>query len=1420
MRITVLIIGLCCVFNVSAQNARQVYDQAVKDYYNFQYTRAIGGFEQAKDYYAQSGDQKKQLKSSYYLLMSHFELGNTGEALDYLFDGLDLAVEKYGEESSEVGDFYIGYGKFYHQKESYDTAKMFYRAALELKEEQKGPLIYGEIYANLGYACDYYGEYDSALIFYRKAADIFTEQVGLYHPYTDWLYASMPYVASNSGNYEAEVESAKKSLDIKVKLWGEETEDHLGALKALAVAHEHAGNAELQKQYFEECLSLTGRLKGQKSTEYATALYQVGNAYSALNQVDQAVKYNQNAYELMRKVKGDKDPETLNLLRNIGNVNYDGGRYEQALTYYQQNLDAQIKINGKNSETVIQSLSDVAQVKENLGQFDEALELYQRVLELQKKYQTSELPGTYVALARLEQNRSKFQESLDLLDDALLANLKYNDGDLGREAFIKNNIGTVYRQMEEYVKAQQFYEESLEIRIKVFGEMSAEVAQTTFNLGNLYLAIGNYTAAAQAYNQTLKIEQEYYGKDHPHVANTWVAIASLRAKQGKYQEEIDLLNKALNIEISANGEQSVGLVAIYNNLAIANSNLVRFQDALEYNRKHRDLVTQIYGEHSEKMAENYNVLATIKHDMGDLNEAFGLYEQAADIFIEIYPDGNIDLANVYNNLGVAYMDYQEYSKAQEYLEEALRIMRKSLPENHYDILTTKMNLGLVEYGKSNYQKAIELFKETIRAGMESGNLDSLSFATTYQNMSIAYKMEDQLPEALEAAQKSLTIREGILDAKSSFVADMYTNIGNMYLDMKEYDKAERAFLSAERKYQDFGVEYVGVSLAKLYLGLSELSVAKGDFIKALAYTDKSLQTNQSIEQQTASSVLQFVALVQKVDYSYLQYLNTKDQKFLQQSTDHIIQANKELILAENEITNDQDQLEFAIWKNLLTNIGVKNALANFEVSQDSKYLEEAFYYAERSKANVLVSALQESQVKKFSGIDQNLVNREQELKTTIQLMKEKIFKLSGDPDKKSEMQHLNGYLFTLNREYDQVLAALKSNSKYQRLTAGNQIVSVNQVQTQLLNPGEAIIELAASDSTLHAFLITKDAFQVFSRPYDEKFDQMVRAFRNAIMYKSDAATRYAATKLYEVSLADAEQYLIEKGITLNKLTIVPEGPFNYFPFEALERGGKYLIEDYDVQYSYSLTLSNLLKQSEDYVSNNSLLAFAPVFSDPNTSALTQGARDVFVASRAASTEDTRGFTVNGEFITPLPGTKEEVDAIDELVKSKGNTSETLVYDQAKEEVIKSGILNKYQYIHFATHGFVNEATPAYSGVFMSQDQSSQEDCILFASEIYNLNLKADLVTLSACETGLGKFAYGEGIVGLTRAFFYAGAKNLLVSQWKVSDESTARLMVDFYSNILSGKDKATALREAKLALIKDEAFSKPYFWAPFVLVGE
>jgi len=310
-----------------------------------------------------------------------------------------------------------------------------------------------------------------------------------------------------------------------------------------------------------------------------------------------------------------------------------------------------------------------------------------------------------------------------------------------------------------------------------------------------------------------------------------------------------------------------------------------------------------------------------------------------------------------------------------------------------------------------------------------------------------------------------------------------------------------------------------------------------------------------------------------------------------------------------------------------------------------------------------------------------------------------------------------------------------------------------------------------------------------------------------------------AKNLYTLLVAPAAKQLAGK----KQLIVCPDGPLWEFPFQALlarnetSGGNKFLIEQYEINYAYSATAvqAALLARTNPGRAKPPGTLFA--LADPDF-----GGKERIIGSPSRPiTIDLRPITIDlrdggGLQIKRLEGTQKEAMHIkdifpDALIRTGKEAQEAL----AKQE---SG---KFRYVHFATHGLFNDAAPMMSSIILAEPPAgSSEDGLLTAREIFDLNLSADMVVLSACDTARGEKRNGEGVVGLTWALFVAGAPTQVLSQWAVADQSTAELMRLFYEQIKSGKPKGAALREASLALMRDGQHRHPFHWAPFVLMGD
>ncbi|MBN2541304.1 CHAT domain-containing protein [bacterium] len=400
-------------------------------------------------------------------------------------------------------------------------------------------------------------------------------------------------------------------------------------------------------------------------------------------------------------------------------------------------------------------------------------------------------------------------------------------------------------------------------------------------------------------------------------------------------------------------------------------------------------------------------------------------------------------------------------------------------------------------------------------------------------------------------------------------------------------------------------------------------------------------------------------------------------------------------------------------------------------------------------------------------------------------------------------------------------------------------MSIEHIQSKLLDGETALLEYVLSDSGSFVFCITDNKTHVYELPSRKQIQETAFTLRDELTLPRFFSpvflktSRELFTWLIEPCMEDLRD--------IEDLVIIPDGILGYLPFEVLISKDvniedltefdeyaelPYLVKDYNINTSPSATVLAQINEhpKEPLPDMLDFVAIGNPQYEPAEEEVPLFAQaelqetDVF---RSAFPEPTRSGYV------PLPSTGIEVERICSLFPQ--NQCKLFMNGEANEQNVKSSDdLPHAKYVHFACHGVLNENNPEFSGLVLSlypKDSPGQlpsgENGYLQMYEIYNLDLHADLVTLSACETGLGKMVKGEGIMGLSRAFMYAGTPSVIVSLWQIADESTAEFMYQFYNNLVNeNMDKEGALREAKLEMIKSERYSHPFYWASFVLIGE
>ena len=530
-----------------------------------------------------------------------------------------------------------------------------------------------------------------------------------------------------------------------------------------------------------------------------------------------------------------------------------------------------------------------------------------------------------------------------------------------------------------------------------------------------------------------------------------------------------------------------------------------------------------------------------------------------------------------------------------------------------------------------------------------------------------------------------------------------------------------------------------------------------------------------------------------------------------------------------------------------------------------EYASEAFRINEQSRARSLLDLLSETDAAITEGVPAELLKRKQENLDRQQDIADVLTGVNVSTEElKKKPAELDAELEKLQTEYEEIENQIRTASpRYATLTA-NKPMTLAEVQQNVLDDQTVMVEYALQTEDSYLFVASKSAVNLFKLPPRANIDKLAMDLRAQLIPSKlqrrivgidvaeanrglgiasaapeDVAPFVAASNaLYKVVLEPAAGMIGEK-----RLMVVADGALNYIPFEVLLKTADsgdfsslgYLVKSNEIVYAPSASVVGTIKQQRTKATGRAMLIIAdPVFNSNDARAQKRAAtppadaevRGLGIQSAVA---DVGGTTpapnpqMEGLPLARLNGTRTEADQISKLAKTSGSQADVWLDLDANEDNLTARDVSKYRIIHVATHGLLNAERPQFTGVVLSLVGNKAHDGFVRTDEVFNLRLGSPLVMLSACETGLGKEKRGEGVMGLTRAFMYAGAPTVGVSLWSVADKSTADLMTDFYRRLLStgeGTTSSSALRGAQLAMISGKKYSAPFYWAPFVLVGD
>ncbi len=964
-------------------------------------------------------------------------------------------------------------------------------------------------------------------------------------------------------------------------------------------------------------------------------------------------------------------------------------------------------------------------------------------------------------------------------------------------------------------------------------------------------AIAKYTEA---------LEHWRAARDSQGESLTLSTMGSFYSDLGEKQKALDLANQALILARAKGDQAGEGwaldvLGAIYENFGERKPAIEALEQALPLLRATR---------HKHGETHVLNGLGMSLFALGQREEAIKYFQQALELCHQVSNLGGE--ASLLNNIAFYYSDLGEHGKALELQNKALAIRRRINDRSSQGLILS--NIGASYANLSEYQKAMDAWTEALNIARELGQEQDQ--ALRLNNLAWLYSTVGDDENAIKYYLESVAIFRRIQDTWR--LAQALTNLGSSYAGIYDYARALELYdeaLPLHRKggnqsglantlnnaafaYNKLGDrekalkyyrEAEGILrplqdqrlLVSALHNLGTLSRQMGDRQKASEYLQETLQITRSIgDRRREAEALGAIARLEL------------DKGDLESARRHCDEALGIFDSLRSRITNPSLRAWFARAGRKVYEVSLEVLLRLRQAQPNANYDAAIVAAMESARARFLVEQLGESQARLHEGVDQALLDQEVSLRRTIASKAQTQERLLGGKHTDQQAAETARELDTLTREYGQLQSTIREKSPaYAALTMPRPL-TLSDIQTAVLDEETLLLEYALGEEKSFLIVVTPRSLSIFELPKREEIEAAARRVYDLLNARNRMVTgetlQQRALRLqraqteYPQAAASLGRMILEPAASelgTKRLLIIAEGALQYVPFSALPEPmpelrdrAQPLIARHEIVTAPSASVMAIIRNDVAHrPAAKKLLAVLadPVF-DQMDPRITQNEKGAHVARSALDTpsELTRSGAESGVlYFERLRFSRLEAERIARLVQGPGKF--TALDFAASRATATSPDLVQYRIIHFATHGIINNQHPELSGLVLSlvNEKGEPVDGFLRLYDVYNLKLGADLVVLSACQTALGKEMTGEGLVGLTRGFIYAGVPRVIASLWRIDDRATAEFMASFYQAMLARNQRpAAALRTAQLAMRKIQGWESPYYWAAFTLQGE
>jgi tetratricopeptide (TPR) repeat protein len=1016
-----------------------------------------------------------------------------------------------------------------------------------------------------------------------------------------------------------------------------------------------------------------------------------------------------------------------------------------------------------------------------------ALKKWEQGLILARKTKNQQAVGVFLGnISILYSNLGQYPKALTYFQQALTIHRE-----IGDKRVVGNTlkyIGIVYRNLYQYQKALNYFQQALTIHREIddkYGEWT-----NLSNIGNEYKNLGQYQKALTYFQQALTISSEI--SDKRWAGNNLNNIGVMYSNLGQYQKALAYYQQALTIHREFSDRRGEG--TNLSNIGNEYKNLGQYQKALTYFQQALTISSEI----SDKRwaGNNLNNIGVMYSNLGQYQKALSYYQQALEIRREIGDrrEEGIDLGNI----GTMYINLSQYQKALNYYQQALEIDRE-IGNKHGEGAKLR-SIGVVYKNLGQYQKALSYYQQALTIHRKISN--KYGEGTNLGNIGLVYYNLGQYQKALSYFQQALEIRREIVDKHGEGI-DL-NNIGSVKFAKGQYKKALSYYqqsLIIDRKIgnkrgEGFGLGNIGV----VYKYLGKYQQSKDAFQDSVSI----LETVGTGNLWTAQRGLAFAeAKLNQSDAAIQHY---------EQALDNIEKLRAGITEKEHKISFMRDKI--VVYDELIA------LLQSLHSDHPKKgYDRKAFETFERKQGRLVLEEMGESGARRFSGLDNEIIEAEQSLTLKWQ-----------------QAQSLSPQEYTaLEQEEEQLKARIRAEyPKYYALKYP-QPVDLATLQKQVLQNGEMMLVYGVLHRKIERktvlWVIGKQDFQMFTLPVDEDTLKQEVAQLRGYLSDSTFSSQFPppSLHLYQTLLPKAVRQLIKSA---KILYIVPTGPLYGLPFGSLvtfyeaRREIHYLIEDYAISYLSSASLLKTLRcEKRKTQPPEPFLAFA----DPEYPPC--GVGDDKAETLAQLRTESYLKSTKGGCFNRLAATADEVREIANLFNAdhsealylgaKANRSTMFALNDKQE-------LDDYRYVMFSVHGVIPNKINQIEQPALVLSNPLTEGYLTMA-DAFALTLNADFVNLSACNTGCAgescsENVRGEGIMGLTRAFMYAGTSRVAVTLWSVNLYSAKEFSIGLFTHLKAKKKMAHALREIKLKMIQGKAsnrkYANPYHWAAFVVYGD